>query len=171
MDEIELITLQGLLYYVYNRFAVTYLMCFLGVITGKVLSIFSSNFKKLEPIGVLQMALQGALVTVIMCALQDFINIESFNMYVLLCVFIGIWSPTVVKIITNMKILQRFIVNISKRVKDPIIKAIGDTADQLELGEEDTKLKEDENESNNSNSETEKENNSNINNSDIEGGT
>lgn len=140
MDGTELITISGLLDYVYNRFAVTYLMCFLGVIIGYFLKIASKDLKQLAPANAIGLALQGVLVTVIICALQDFIEIKSFNMYVLYCIFLGIWSPVVVKILTNIKIIKKFIVNFGKKAKDPIISAVGETINQID-NEDKEKLK------------------------------
>lgn len=137
MDSTEAITLYSLLYYIYNRFAVTFLMCFLGVLISQVLNIISSDFKKIAPVNVFSMSLQSVLVTVVMCSAQDYIEIKSFNTYVLCCVVMGIWSPVIIRVITNVKILKKFIINMSKKMKDPIIKAVGETIDQIEDETED----------------------------------
>lgn len=135
MDSNDAITLYGLLDYLYNRFAVTYLMCFLGVMIGQSLRIFSNGLKKIKPASAFNIAMQGALVTVIMCALQDFINIKSMNVYVLCCTFIGLWSPLVIKLITNLTVVKKLIVNITKRLKDPVMAAVGETIDQMDENE------------------------------------
>lgn len=137
MSAAESISLTGLLYYIYNRFAVTYLMCFLGVMIGRVVQVSYSNNnkKKHAPINGTYLALQGALITVIMCALQDYLKIESFNIYVLFCVLFGVWSPMIVGVITNIKFVKHFIVNISKKIKDPVIEAVGETIDQCDVND------------------------------------
>lgn len=127
----DLITISGLLDYIYNRFAVTYLMCFIGVIIGYVFKIMYKDLKKLGPASAAKMALQSVLITVILCAVQDYASIKSFNAYMLLCIFMGMWSPLIMNAITNVKLIKLFIVNISKRVKDPVIKAIGDTVTEM----------------------------------------
>ena len=144
MDSTDAITLYGLLDYLYNRFAVTYLMCFLGVMIGQTLKIFSSSLKTPKPINILHTLMQGALVTVLMCALQDFIEIKSMNMYVLCCTFFGIWSPTIIKLLTNIKVVKKFVINVTKKMKDPLVAAVGETIDQLDDEElEDDNNKED----------------------------
>lgn len=137
----ELITISGLLDYLYSRFAVTYIMCFLGVIISKVLKItVTGNKNKPITINGLRLVSQGALITVIMCAAQDYLRIKSFNLYVLVCVFTGIWSPAVVRAISDMKLVKMFIVNISRKAKDPIVSAVGETIDQIdELNDENKK--------------------------------
>lgn len=139
MDGTELITISGLLDYVYNRFAVTYFMCFLGVIIGHILKIASKDLKQIAPANALSLALQGVLITVIMCALQDFIEIKSFNMYVLCCIFLGIWSPVVIEILTSMRIIKKFIVNFGKKAKDPVISAVSETINQIDKENEKNK--------------------------------
>ena len=136
----ELITISGLLDYLYSRFAVTYLMCFLGVIISKVLKItISMDKKKPVTLNVLSLALQGALITVIICAAQDYLRVKSFNLYVMICVFAGIWSPVIIQAITNIKLVKMFIVNITKKAKDPIVSAVGETIDQIEDLDNDNK--------------------------------
>lgn len=132
MDSTNTITLYGLLDYLYNRFAVTYLLCFLGVVIGQSLNIFTNKNKIPKPTNAFNISMQGALVTVILCALQDYITIKSMSTYVFLCTFLGIWSPFITKAITNIKVVKALIVNISKHIKDPLITAVSETIGELD---------------------------------------
>lgn len=134
MSGADAISISGLLDYFYNRFAVTFLMCVLGVIIGRAFQLVATDYKKNNPrhINGVKIILQGVLVTVIICALQDYLKIKSFNIYVLMCIMSGIWSPIIMKLITNMKAIRLLLVNISKRVKDPLVSAVGETIDQMD---------------------------------------
>ena len=92
----------------------------------------------------ISIALQGALITVIICAAQDYLKIKSFNLYVLICVFAGIWSPVIVQCITNLKIVKMLIINITKKIKDPFISAVGETIDQMDEDSKDKDEKKEE---------------------------
>ncbi len=102
----EQLTPNMLLDYLYNNFAITYFLCFIGSISGQLyIHIkYNNRKKKLKTIKIVPMIISDAIISLIMSALID--KVSKFNMYALICVLVGFFGDSIVDYLID-KILSR----------------------------------------------------------------
>lgn len=102
----EQLTPNMLLDYLYNNFAITYFLCFIGSISGQLyIHIkYNNKKKKLKTIKIVPMIISDAIISLIMSALID--KVSKFNMYALICVLVGFFGDSIVDYLID-KILSR----------------------------------------------------------------
>lgn len=118
-----------LLDYLYNKFAVTFILSIIGVSIREIVG----NVNARQRIDISKVLASTVFTTIAMCALREYVNL-SFSVYVLLCVVMSMWSPWIVSLVLNSKfmgaVLTRFI---KKTLPEPI----SDTIEEL-INEEET---------------------------------
>ena len=81
------------------------------------------------------------VASTIMCVVADNIKI-SFTIYIVLCMVIGLWAEQILNLIMNTKFMIRLLKKITSSMKDPLVKSISSTIDEMEKEEEQNKDKE-----------------------------
>lgn len=117
-----------LLDYLYNRFAVTFCMCFIGALCSEI----SNAINKRTGIDIKKVLISALFGTVLMCAAADYFRIDSFSIYVVMCFAIGVWGYSIFSQVRNSNVAFIFIKNLFKTLKDPISKSLSKTVEELE---------------------------------------
>lgn len=129
MDQTQqLVTINIFLDYIYNKFGITFLMCLLGLIIGEYATTVRKNHKEIKIVGLL---LYNFFITSLMCALLEYRKLP-ISIYFFICILIGMWGKTLIKIFTNIKIVNTFIKHFAKGIGTPISKAISETVEETE---------------------------------------
>ena len=142
-----------LLSYLYGSFLVTYVLCVIGLLIKEVLYNASDNKKRPSPISIKRVIFASIPVTAIICAAKDKFDM-SFSMYVLICLMGGTCSGFICNVLINNNLPLILIKAIAKAVKDPMMDAISETAEQVSK-----KISEEENKDNDDTSDVEEVNN------------
>lgn len=115
----------NLLNYLYNDFAVSFVICLCGAIIKDVIDTYKNTTKiKIEKI-----IFSSIFIAVLLCAINGYINIE-FNIYIFVCLLTGLWSENIIKIFTSSKIILIFLNKFLSNFADPLFKSISDTIDE-----------------------------------------
>ncbi len=123
------VSLIAFLNFVYDRLAITFVMCGLGLVIKE--STLSVKQRKL--INIPKILLSTLFVTVFMCAINDKMKF-SIATYMFLCIISGIWCETLLGFITNGKIVGTLIKLAlkSKMSEDKVDEAIEDIVEAIE---------------------------------------
>lgn len=133
MDQL---TFTLLLDYLYHKFAVTFVICIIGV----MIKVISNTIGTGQKISIGKMIASTMFSTVLMCAIGEFVYI-NFSLYVLLSVVIGMWSNSIISFALNRKFMSKLLLKYFKKTIGPVAKTISEA-----LEEEDTEdKKQDEN--------------------------
>lgn len=109
--------------YFYNNFAVTFVLCCMGVAIRNIVNESNTNNNK---ISITKTMASSIFSTTLVCAVNEYIDI-SFNTYALVCVLIGIWSAKIISLATNSKFMGKIVSKFLKGISSPIMKAVSDT--------------------------------------------
>lgn len=120
-----------LLNYMYNDFAITFVMCLCGALIKDVFETYKNTTK----INVRNIILTSIFTTIVLCAIRVSIDIQ-FNVYILVCVVSGMWGDAIVNVFTNSEIMIIFFKKIVKTINNPLSDAIDDTIKELEKEED-----------------------------------
>ena len=69
--------------------------------------------------------------TVLLCGIDSYFKV-SFNIYILICVLVGMWGFCILKACSNSGIMLVLLKHILGNIKDPVTKALKDTVDEIE---------------------------------------
>lgn len=122
MDQL---TFTLLLDYIYNKFAVTLVLCSVGVVIRNIISDFSCNRK----VSIGKTVASSMFSTVLMCAVKDYIDI-AFSIYVLACVIIGMWSTRIISLVADSKFMGKVTKRLLKSIANPVADAVSDVLDE-----------------------------------------
>lgn len=122
----DIISLNILLEYLYKKFMVTFILCLMGAVIRETM-----NTTKLSKINAKRMLASVILVSALMCALIDYVEIP-FSIYAIVCIVAGIWAQTIGRLIMHTKFMVKLLGKIAGSMKEPIVKGISDTIDELE---------------------------------------
>ena len=124
MDQL---TFTLLLDYIYNRFAVTLVLCSIGVFIKNIINDIS--YKRKVSIG--KTVASSMFSTVLMCAVKDYIDI-AFSVYVLICVIVGMWSTKIISLVADSKFMGKVTKRLLKSIASPVADAVSDVLDEEE---------------------------------------
>lgn len=124
MDQL---TFTLLLDYIYNRFAVTLVLCSVGVVIKNIINDIS--YKRKVSIG--KTVASSMFSTVLMCAVKDYIDI-TFSVYVLTCVIVGMWSTKIISLVADSKFMGKVTKRLLKSIASPVADAVSDVLDEEE---------------------------------------
>lgn len=138
----DVISIGVLLEYLYSKFIVTFILCLIGAIVRETM-----NTVKLDAMNAKRMISSVVLASALMCALADNVKVP-FSLYIIICIIAGLWSQTILKLIMNTKFMIIVLRKFATNIKDPLLKSVSTTIDELESEHEsDTCNKEDANNS------------------------
>lgn len=131
MDQL---TFTLLLDYIYNRFAVTLVLCSVGVVIKNIINDISSKRK----VSIGKTVASSMFSTVLMCAVRDYIDI-AFSAYVLICLIVGMWSTKIVSLVADSKFMGKVTKRLLKSLANPVAEAVSDVLDEEENKHKDGK--------------------------------
>ena len=130
------INITILLDFLYNKYAVTFLMCLIGALVGTIARQIKT--KKLKILSLGKAFIYAGFLSLILCCIADLVKGITFSIYAVICVFAGIWEEPIVSRILNNEFISHLVNNIIKIFsKDEdstlgkIIKAIYITNDEV----------------------------------------
>lgn len=129
----EQFTFTLLLDYIYNKFALTFLITILGV----VIRTLMSNVSAKQKVSIGKVLASTVFSTILMCAIRELIPF-TFTVYVLVCVIVGMWSMKIVSLVMDSKFMTKFISKYLKSIAGPVAKSLSDALDDEDdnVGEE-----------------------------------
>lgn len=120
----EQFTFTLLLDYIYNKFALTFLITILGV----VIRTLMSNVSAKQKVSIGKVLASTVFSTILMCAIRELIPF-TFTVYVLVCVIVGMWSMKIVSLVMDSKFMTKFISKYLKSIAGPVAKSLSDALD------------------------------------------
>lgn len=117
-------TLGLLLDYLYNKFAVTFILSLVG---ASMREVFVTNKNRKNHIKISKLFMSSVLVTVLLCALGELYKF-NFSVYVLVCVMCGLWGEFIAtKILLNKRVIFNFVINLLKKLGGSFSSAAAET--------------------------------------------
>lgn len=117
-------TLELLLDYLYNKFAVTFILSLVG---ASMREVFVTNKNRKNHIKISKLFMSAVLVTVLLCALSELYKFD-FSVYVLVCVMCGLWGEFIAtKILLNKRVIFNFVINLLKKLGGSFSSAAAET--------------------------------------------
>lgn len=123
-------TFTLLLDYLYSKFAVTFILCIVGVIIKVIIT--TVNNKQRVSIG--KLIASTMFSTFLMCAIGEYIHI-NFSIYALICVVVGMWSTNLVALFLNSKFISNLTLKYLKKVAGPVAKSISEALDEEDISD------------------------------------
>ena len=120
----EQFTFTLLLDYIYNKFALPFLITILGV----VIRTLMSNVSAKQKVSIGKVLASTVFSTILMCAIRELIPF-TFTVYVLVCVIVGMWSMKIVNLVMDSKFMTKFISKYLKSIAGPVAKSLSDALD------------------------------------------
>ena len=129
----NIITLDMLLEFLYNQFIGAFVWCFLGSIAREVFDSRKADSnnkkkKKVRNIDVASMFIASIFSTILAIACTGYIKELRVEIYLLICIVLGIWGKTIMGCIMDRKFLYNFCTNVAKTIANPIIKSVAESA-------------------------------------------
>ena len=123
------ITVDVLLEFLYNRFAVTFVFCLFGSFVREVMRSKKKDNKnkKSKMLDIKRIVTSTVFSTFLMCACADYIDLP-FSVYVLISTFCGVWGIVITNLIVSENFVIRFISNLGKKITDPVINSALESA-------------------------------------------
>lgn len=117
-------TFTLLLDYLYSTFAVTFILCIIGV----VIRLISTAVNNKQRVSRGKLIASTMFSTFLMCAVGEYIHI-NFSVYVFLCVVVGMWSTKIVSLALDSKFMSKVTLKCLKKVASPVAKSISEALD------------------------------------------
>ena len=121
MDQL---TFTLLLDYLYSKFAVTFILCIIGV----AIRLISTAVNNKQRVSRGKLIASTMFSTFLMCAVGEYIHI-NFSVYVFLCVVVGMWSTKIVSLALDSKFMSKVTLKCLKKVASPVAKSISEALD------------------------------------------
>ena len=121
------LTFSVLLEFLYNRFAVTFVMCFVG---SWMRGVFMNNKNERKIFDIKRVVISTLFSTFLMCACSVYLNLKV-EVYILLSVLCGMWGLAIMKLVMSENFLLLLVKNFSKKVADPIVKGTMEAVTQV----------------------------------------
>lgn len=123
----DVLTWNILLEYLYKKFAVTFVLSLMG----SFLKQSTLGTKKVNRISIASILSPTIFSTVLLCAIIDYLNIP-FSVYAVVCVLVGMWSSTILKLFLNIIFIKKLVVLVLKNLSGPLAEYSKKLADELE---------------------------------------
>ena len=116
-----------ILQWLYERYLIVFLLCFLGSFIRDVFDTIVSLSK---------IDIRKILVSTVFCSIIDTAILDNLSMdigvYVAICVFTGMWSYDIMRYATNFKFILRFLKYFAKSFMGAAGKSFSDTINDLD---------------------------------------
>lgn len=117
-------TFTLLLDYLYSKFAVTFILCIIGV----AIRLISTAVNNKQRVSRGKLIASTMFSTFLMCAVGEYIHI-NFSVYVFLCVVVGMWSTKIVSLALDNKFMSKVTLKCLNKVASPVAKSISEALD------------------------------------------
>ena len=95
-------TINLLIAYIYNRFALVFFICLLG----SFVKDWSSTISSLSKFDIKKIISSSITSAILICAVTDYIHV-NLPFYILICFFSGLWSYKIMEIATSSDFLKK----------------------------------------------------------------
>lgn len=123
----EDLSIDVLLEFLYNRFAVTFLLCTLGSFTREI--FLPAKKKKSQLLDIKRIVTSTVFSTFLMCTLADYIDL-TFSAYAVLSILCGIWGLMIVQLAVNENFLQKLLLKFAEKLPESIAKSAAKSASE-----------------------------------------
>ena len=124
-------SLDILLEFLYNKFAITLVFCFFGSFMREYLTSknIDSNNKKKSKFNFGKVIISAIFSTFLMCGGADYLNVElHIEVYAIISVILGMWGMGIIKQLMDGKFIYKaFCSAISKSIVNPMAKVVVET--------------------------------------------
>ena len=135
------ISIDILLEFLYNRFAVTFIFCLVGSYIRETTRSVTSKNKESKMLSTKKIATSTVFSTFLMCACAEYIDLP-FSVYAIISVFCGMWGLVIINLSLNGKFITKFAANMVKKITDPLIKtAVESASEALKENKDDQQTK------------------------------
>lgn len=124
-----------LLDYLYNKFAVTFILSIIGV----SIRVMVGNVNNRHRISIIKIVASTLFSTILMCAIGEYVEF-IFSVYVLACVLMGMWSTKIISLASSSKFMGKVAKKLIKNIATPVTKTLADVLEDEEK-EKQTKKK------------------------------
>lgn len=131
------ITVDILLEFLYNEFAVTFVFCCVGSWIREAMRLKKKDESKI--LNIKRIVTSTVFSTFLMCACAGYIDLP-FEVYAAISVICGMWGLVIINVVISGKFMNKVAVKIAKKISDPILKSAVEVAS--EYAEEQEKQKE-----------------------------
>ena len=133
------IYLSLLLEYLYNKFAVTFILCLIGAFLKQ--STLNSSSRKVSKIKISSLLSPAIFSTILICAISEYLEV-SFSVYAVICVLAGMWSSILLKLFLSISFIKKIVAMLLRNIGGPISKYSKEIAEELDDIEKEEKEKE-----------------------------
>lgn len=124
------ITVDILLEFLYNQFAVTFVFCLVGSIIRDWTRTTTSKDKQSKMLDIKRIVTSTVFSTFLMCACAEYIDLP-FSVYAITSVFCGMWGLVMVNIAINGKFMTNICKNLVKKLVDPVLQTAVESASEI----------------------------------------
>lgn len=124
-------TFTLLLDYLYSKFAVTFILCIIGVI----IKVMITSVNKKQKVSIGKLIASTMFSTFLMCAIVEHYHI-TFSIYALISVIVGMWSTNLVALFLNSRFIRNLTLRYLKTVAGPLAKSISESLDEEDINDE-----------------------------------
>lgn len=133
----EPLSLNILLDYIYNKFAITLLLC----IIGSSIKEYRYAINNKNKIDLKKILLSSIFSSFLLCACSEYI-VLPFSSYAFISILLSMWGFTLIELSLNSRIVVTFIKILFKTTKSIILKSISSTMDEIQKQENTSNSKE-----------------------------
>ena len=124
------VSVDILLEFLYNQFAVTFIFCLVGSWIREATRSVTSKDKESKMLSIKRIVTSTMFSTFLMCACAEYIDLP-FSVYAIASVFCGMWGLVIVKITMNGKFITKFFASMAKKFTVPLIKSAVESASEI----------------------------------------
>ena len=138
------VSVDILLEFLYNQFAVTFIFCLVGSWIREATRSVTSKDKESKMLSIKRIVTSTMFSTFLMCACAEYIDLP-FSVYAIVSVFIGMWGLVIINVTMSGKFISKFSTNFAKKLTGPLLKSAVESASEIlkeEQNKDDQKEKE-----------------------------
>lgn len=124
----EELSIDVLLEFLYNRFAVTFLFCMFGSFTREI--FLPVKKKKSQMLNIKRIVTSTVFSTFLMCTFADYIEL-TFSAYAVVSIVCGIWGLIIVQIVVNENFVTKFLLKLVDKIPSPVVKSAAESAEEI----------------------------------------
>lgn len=126
--------ISDFLEYLYDKFAVTFILCIVGVFIKECIG----NVRRNKKFKVKRILSSVIVSTAIMCAIGSNLSL-SFEWYALVNILFGAWSNSIASFVLSSKFMTKYIPKFLHNLANPIAKTIADVLEDDDNDKKDSK--------------------------------
>lgn len=123
------ITVDILLEFLYNHFAVTFVFCLVGSSIRESTRSTMSKDKESKMLDIKRIVTSTVFSTFLMCACAEYIDLP-FSVYAIISVFCGMWGLVIVNFAMSGKFMSKFINTFAKKMTNQLLKNAVESASE-----------------------------------------